>query len=202
MIVSDTQRMLFVHVQKTGGSSVTNLISAQVPGARDVRSMQGDKHATLPTILRKRPEWSDYFIFGFVRNPWARMLSWHQMIERRLAGVPARVEKNAFWRGVCERHPDFESFVLRAPDEFGRLRRPQLDYLRHGDRVADFIGRTENLDADLASIRERLGLSPEAEVPHRNAGPPRSYREAYTPEMRARVAELFAVDIEAFGYEF
>ncbi len=193
--------MLFVHVQKTGGTSLESLILDNVDGARRDMSLRGDKHSTLPTILKAHPEYTDFFIFGFVRNPWARMLSWHLMIKRR-ERHPDRLATHPFWRGVSERYPDFESFVMDAPAEFDRLARPQLDYLRYQDRRADFIGRTEHMDADIAQIAARLGLPPQPVVPHKNRGKPRSYQDQYTPQMRDRVAEMFAVDIEEFGYTF
>lgn len=201
MIVSESARVLFVHVQKTGGTSIESLILDNVADARRDKSLRGDKHATLSTILAARPDYADYFIFGFVRNPWARMLSWHLMVQRR-AKTPERVAPNPFWRGVAEGYPDFESFVMRAPDEFSRLRRPQLDYLRRGARRADFIGRTEQMDADVAAIAERLGLPEQPVVPHINRGKPRDYQDRYTPQMRDRVGELFASDVAEFGYTF
>lgn len=201
MIVSESARVLFVHVQKTGGTSIESLILDNVADARRDMSLRGDKHSTLPTILRARPEYEDFFIFGFVRNPWARMLSWHLMVRRR-AMHPERLERHPFWRGVAAGYPDFESFVMRAPDEFSRLRRPQLDYLRFRDRRADFIGRTESMGYDVAAIAERLELPEQPVVPHINRGKPREYQEHYTPAMRDRVAGMFAVDIAEFGYTF
>lgn len=201
MIVSEPGRVLFVHVQKAAGTSVARLLLDHVDGAQRDTSLRGRKHATLPTILQARPAYGDFFIFGFVRNPWARMLSWYLMIQRR-AGHPDLVAASPFWRGVLDGYPDFESFVMRAPEEFDRLARPQLDYLRAGGRRADFIGRTESFDQDLAVIRDRLGLPRAAEEPRFNHGMPRPYQDHFTPAMRDRVGELFASDVEEFGYTF
>ena len=94
---------------------------------------------------------------------------------------------------------------MRGPEQFTRLRTPQLRYLQAGDRRADLIGRTESFGDDLARICERLGLEPPAQESRRNAqpgAPSSSYREHFTPAMRDRVAELFAADVDEFGYEF
>ena len=208
MIASDSARVLFVHVQKTGGQSIEHLLRA-LPDARKVTGLPGAKHATYRAAVQAHPDLADYWSFGFVRNPWARMWSWWSMIGRRdeaaEAGntwVATRIERNAFWSGVLEHCPDFESFVIDGPDRFSRLRRPQLDYLRADGRQVDFIGRTESLDQDVQVVCERLGVAPV--VPQRNAarGPQTSWREQYTPAMRQRVADLFAVDLQAFGYDF
>jgi hypothetical protein len=208
VIASASHRLLFVHVQKTGGLTVEALLKDAIEDAEAIRDLPDGRHAHLSDALAARPELATYWTFGFVRNPWARMLSWHAMILRRKASaesgnkVMARRMRNMdFWRRVGEDYTDFEAFVLHGPDELPRLRTPQLDYLRVPGREADFIGRTERLAEDLATVFDRFGL-PEPPLERRNAGPPTDYREHYPDAMRDRVAEIFAPDIERFGYEF
>lgn len=210
MIVSHQQRLLFVHVQKTGGLSTDSLLETLLPDAERVQGLPGTRHAKLRAALREHPEYADYFVFGFVRNPWARLLSWHAMVLRRNSAaeqgndfVASRLEANSFWRKVGEEYADFEEFVLRGTREIPRLGTPQLDWLRAPGRDADFIGRTESFADDLTSALERAGVRvPDGAVERRNAGPPTDYRSAYSDEMRDRVAEAFAADLEAFGYSF
>jgi hypothetical protein len=206
-MASDAHRVLFVHVQKTGGQSVEHLLRRHLPDVRKVQGLPGAKHATYADALAAHPELADYWSFGFVRNPWARLWSWYQMIERRRATaergntwVATRIERNDFWSGVLEHCPDFESFVLEGPQRFDRLRRPQVEYLTAGGRRVDFIGRTETLAADIAAVGARLGFEPELD--QRNAGGGGDYRQHYTPAMRQRVADLFEPDIREFGYAF
>jgi hypothetical protein len=209
VIVSHPARALFVHVQKTGGSTVQSVLLGRLPGAEKLAGLPGAKHAHLRAALDRQPELAAYWTFGFVRNPWARLWSWWSMIERRQgqrdeghAWATRRIEHNAFWSGVLSDLPDFEAFVMKGPERFGRLRTPQLRYLEAGERRADFIGRTESFGADLAQVCERLGIEPPPQEPRRNAGPSSSYRDRYTPAMRDRVAELFEPDLREFGYEF
>ncbi|WP_162599831.1 sulfotransferase family 2 domain-containing protein [Nocardioides solisilvae] len=210
MIVSHRQRLLFVHVQKTGGLSTDTLLERLLPDAERVQGLPGTRHAKLRSALRVHPELSDYFVFGFVRNPWARLLSWHAMVLRRNAAaesgndfVARRLEANSFWRKVGEEYADFEEFVLRGTREVPRLGTPQLDWLRAPGRRADFIGRTETFADDLVAALAQAGVAvPDGAVERRNAGPPTDYRRAYTDEMRDRVAEAFADDVDAFGYRF
>ena len=209
MIVSHSKRVLFVHVQKTGGLTVEGLLLERMDGAEKLQGLPGAKHARLGAALRTHPELDDYWVFGFVRNPWARMWSWYSMIERRRQVANSgndvmarRLRRNRFWKGVLREMPDFEAFVMHGPERFPRTRVPQIAYLRTRSRTADFIGRTETLTQDLIGIRERLGIDGSIQIPHRNAGPSMDYREHYTAAMRARVAELFRRDIQAFGYEF
>lgn len=209
MIVSHDRRVLFVHVQKTGGMTVENFLMANLPAAEKVTGLPGRKHARLEVALREHPELADYWTFGFVRNPWARLWSWYAMIQQRSdtaeSGndwVATRIERNRFWSGVLNDIPDFEAFVMRGPDLFPRMRVPQVRYLRTRARQADFIGRTERLDDDLRTICDHLRIEAPAVVPRNNASAGGDYRAQFTPAMRDRAAELYARDLEVFGYTF
>ncbi|HCB06829.1 MAG TPA: sulfotransferase family 2 domain-containing protein [Nocardioides sp.] len=68
-MVSDEARLLFVHVQKTGGQSIEHVLRAHLPDARNVLEVRGGKHATYADTLQHHPHWADYWSFGFVRNP-------------------------------------------------------------------------------------------------------------------------------------
>jgi hypothetical protein len=211
VIVSHPARVLFVHVQKTGGSTVQSVLLDRLPGAEKLAGLPGAKHAHLAAALEKDPALATYWTFGFVRNPWARLWSWWSMIARRdeqrddgHTWATRRIDNNRFWTGVLELGT-FETFVLEGPDRFERLRTPQLDYLRAGRRTADFIGRTETFGEDLSQACGHLGLEPPPEAPRRNAdrtAGTTSYREHYSPAMRDRVADLFDPDLREFGYEF
>ncbi|MGA8257031.1 MAG: sulfotransferase family 2 domain-containing protein [Nocardioides sp.] len=201
MIISDEHKLLFVHVQKTGGVTLTNLLKSQLT---DVRSNE-KRHAPLRRILRKEPDLSDYWTFGFVRNPWDRMVSWWSMIENwrewsDRKGLDTEDRWNHFWRGSME-YVDFSQFVLQGTQDFPRLRKPQIDYLVAGDRRADFIGRTENLDNDSRYALEHFGLGTEG-LSHDNASKRTGYRDYYDAATRAHVAKVFAKDIKEFDYEF
>ncbi len=209
MLISDDRRMLFVHIPKTGGASIEQLLREACP---DARSIGRQRHARLRRILAQNPELADYWSFGFVRNPWARMVSWYSMIEtwnRRWGPASGRPQDgqwgstrdgNPLWRAVAE-YADFEEFVLRGTEEQDRLSVPQVAYLVDGDQRADFIGRTESLGADMATIQRQLGLA-RTEIPRRNTTSHGSYRDYYSPAARDRIGEVYAADIAEFGYDF
>lgn len=213
MLISDERRALFVHVPKTGGVSVGVAFKRCCADARSkapgVTPPLG-RHAPYERILRAEPHVADYWSFAFVRNPWARMVSWWSMIHDwdvshgPASGKPqedaTRMRGNEMWRAAAT-YAGFEEFVLRGPDELPRVGRPQVDYLRAPDREVDFVGRTETFADDLATIEQHLGGQP-TRVPHRNKSPHGGYRDYYTEATRAKVAEVYAADLDAFGYTF
>ena len=173
MLISDSGRALFVHVPKTGGVSVGVAFTRCCPDARSkapgVTPPLG-RHAPYARILRAEPQVADYWSFAFVRNPWARMVSWWSMIHDwdvehgPASGKPqgaeaTRMRGNEMWRAAAA-YSGFEEFVLRGTEELPRVGRPQVDYVRAGDREVDFIGRTETFAEDLAEVERRLGGAP------------------------------------------
>jgi len=208
MRISDEHRLLFVHVQKTGGVTVENVLDGLVNDLRWFK--QDQRHLPLDKILAREPALTKYWIVGFVRNPWARMLSWWSMLQDTKARAergderPRRmIARHAFFQQVIE-YPDFDTFLERGPAEHKRLRRPQVAFLQTQTRRADFIGRTETLDADLRAVVARLGFPPPESVPRLNPSPTggNSYRDVYSAAGRDRVAEVFSRDIDAFAYEY
>jgi Sulfotransferase family len=206
MLVSHARRMLFIHVRKTGGTSIERLLG-ELP---DVRPM-APRHGGLGQALQKDPRLAGYWTFGFVRNPWDRIASWWSMIET-LRDEAQRNEPNPRhpkeWRTSRQfrelsKYPTFETFVTSGMRDHGRLRRPQINYLTTSTRRADYIGRIETFAADVRTVLARLDV-PATNLPHVNASyrDYSHYREIYSDITRDRVAEAFRPDIEAFGYEF
>ena len=204
MLISDSYRMLFVHVQKTGGVSMDRMMRAHIDDIRAVDS----RHAPLSRILKVEPALRSYWTFGFVRNPWVRMVSWWSMIERwnKVSGPQSGKDMtgrqlNTFWL-ACGEYQGFEEFVMRGPDEHGRLRLPQIDFLTTKTRRADFIGRTETYDADVRAVMARFDLPPLEEAERHNTSRHGTHHEFYNDVTRKRVGEIFAKDIRLFDYEF
>lgn len=216
MLISDDKRVLFVHVPKTGGVSVEEAVREACPDARKKRAGATPigRHATLSKILQQEPQATDYWTFGYVRNPWARMVSWYSMIDqwsRRwgpASGKPQDVrhggmrDGNDMWRAAAA-YRDFEEFILRGTEELPRVGKPQISYLRAPKRgkEADFIGRTETFAEDLQTVQRHLGIEP-TPVPHRNKSRHGTYHDYYTDASRAKVADVYAEDIDLFGYTY
>jgi hypothetical protein len=209
MRVSDANRVLFVHVPKTGGSTVDLIFDQEVPDARKVEGAQ--RHETFGQLIELEPQLGDYWSCGLVRNPWARMVSWWAMTvkvydraERGIEPAHTKVEElHGVWGPLGAYRQDFSKFVLEGTANVKRLRVPQIQRLRaKGRREVDFIGKVENFIPDVNVIREKLGLEPVEKLPRRNRTKHRHYSEYYDDRTRERVAELYAMDIEAFGYTF
>lgn len=227
---SGHRKFAFIHIQKTAGTSVEELLKAAVPDM----TYYGPRHMEARYARRKLKDWDERFTFAFVRNPWDRLVSWYSMIQggarrvregkppaarwlRSIWGEPWRNPLLAHALEVLEEDPTFESFVKHCTGEFRKdgaiysFERNQIDYLtsRRGRLLVDFVGRFERLPEDLTVVFSEIGLEPgliEDKLPHKNLNRNRilrgHYRNFYTPETAAIVGERFAKDIEYFGYKF
>ena len=131
MIVTDS--WIFVHNPKAGGASVEQALGEPLKS--------GHLHSPL-SIMPK----GDKSAFGFVRNPWDRMVSLYSYLSQKMMrpqemAYQCRVADKGFKWWLLED----EYFIERvAPGLLPLQRRSQMWWLDG----CDFIGRFENIDDD------------------------------------------------------
>ena len=202
MIINHQHRFLFVHIQKTAGTSVTEALG-RVEGSQRL----GYDHSMLSSV--DAAVYEGYYVFCFVRNPFDRLVSWWNMMLHK--GV-----HNDFSRYLLSGSSGFSAFLDRIEViyEANPLERDanhpypksiafnQLDYVTgiDGHLAADFIGRFEYLETDFRRLSEEIGVH--LALPHTNAFARRHYREYYTPVDVEKVRKLYKRDLDHFGYDF
>jgi hypothetical protein len=139
------------------------------------------------------PNHSDYFSWGFVRNPWDRLVS---------AYINKIINKHQHGLNVFRHIKSFREFILALEglDLTTCDRHIQYQYSFLPSSI-NFIGRLENLQDDFNIVCDKIGI-PQKELPHINKSDHKHYTEYYDDETREIVAEKYAKDIEYFGYEF
>lgn len=216
MLLSHKYKFLFVHIAKTGGTSVRDALQkyrwrdpyylAQFIASKlsslthHEVGIKMPRHAKLICAREMLPEpfFNSLFKFAFVRNPWDLQVSSFHHIRR---------ERPQLMQGI----DDFETF-LRWKLDPGRPYQYhidtsielQSDYLvdLHGRVIIDYIGHYENLQEDFDHICQTIGITP-FRLPHKRKADDRNdYRRYYTDESAALVAEHFRRDIDILGYHF
>jgi len=218
MLLSYRHRFLFVHIAKTGGTSVRAALRpyrwgwpysvplaaasfvSQLTRPRHILGLKFPRHAKAIAAKEMLPPefYESLFKFTVVRNPWDLQVSSYHHLQREHPEVMAGL-------------PDFSAF-LRWKLDPDRPRRDLLDVSRErqseyvadlqGRTIVDFIARYENLGEDFRTICGTIGIEPPALPHHRRAGDRRPYRDYYDAGTRELVARHYAEDLERFGYEF
>lgn len=217
MILSNRHRFLYVHIAKTGGTSVRAALK---------RVQLRDPLYALQFICSRLDHWSGHriaaklprhakiiaaqemlphevfaglFKFAFVRNPWdLQVSSYHHLRRERPHLLAGHETFEAFlrWKLNAERPAQYHldtSITL------------QSDYLidLHGTLLVDFAGRYERLEADWAAACRRIGI-PAPALPHKRQASDRAqdYRSYYDDRSAQLVAHHFAADVQRLGYRF
>ena len=197
MIISPKYNCCFIHIPKSAGTVIRNVLKTN---DREFKEMFG--HPTFSEIQTEY-DLSNYFKFTFIRNPWDRFVSTFFYLkkndknEKLLNEARKKVSDYSFTSFVKKKlHLEKTEF-----NEFYFIHfRPQIHFLESLDNI-DFIGKLENIQEDFNIICDKIGI-PHQELPHKNKTKHKHYTEYYDEETKSIVAELFAKDIEYFGYEF
>jgi len=216
MLLSHRYQFLFIHIAKTGGTSVRGalqkyrwrdpyylpqFIASKMSGwVNHEVGIKLPRHCKAITAQEMLPRefYDGLFKFAFVRNPWDLQVSSYHHIRRERPHLMLEGES-------------FEHFLRRKLDparpwqyHIDTSITPQSDYLidLRGEVIVDFIGHYENLQGDFDHCCQQIGL-PTTVLPHKRKAEDRtSYRQYYSEETQALVAQHFAKDIELFGYQF
>ncbi len=216
MLLSVKYNFLFVHIAKTGGTSIRAALSplrwrdplylpqfiasrlSHMTGHRIASKLP--RHARIIAAKEMLPQelFDKLFKFAFVRNPWdLQVSSWHHLKRERPHLVEHLDDFESFIRWKLDPERPYQ-YHIDTSIEF------QTDYLKDldGTILVDFIGKYENLQEDYLEACRRIGIKAPS-LPHkRQAKDRRDYREYYSDETAEIIAEFFKSDIENFGYIF
>jgi hypothetical protein len=227
-----TERFVFLHLHKSGGSFVNDCLMRFLPDAQQI-----GYH--LPRSLVPKP-FAHLPVLGFVRNPWSYYVSWYTFQARR-------AQPNALFRilsdegqlgfeqtirnmldlGTAARNQRLDRLVSALPQMYGsrglnlpgfaleRIRGSGRGfygflyrYMYDGPGVMQ-IGRMERLRSELLPMLSAVGAPVGAsmreyilEAPARNVSEHSDYAEYYGEALRDLVAERDAEIIDRHAYRF
>ena len=191
VMIDHERRLLFIHIARTGGTSVETALAGNdwwdiCPESKHISASQTRK-------LYGEHIWQSFVKFIIVRNPWDRLVSmwaagWWWDDRTHLRGIKPLT---------------FRDFVLTLrphPNEHY----DSLFYHQILDEKLYFVLRFETLMIDFSLMLKQLNL-PDVILPHiqsRRSWRRVHYRKYFDNESASLVEKMFESDISQYGYSF
>ena len=216
MLLSHKYNFLFVHIAKTGGTSVRNalqkyrwrdpyyipqFIASKMSGLLHHEvGIKMPRHARIICAREMLPReyFNRLFKFAFVRNPWdLQVSSFHHIRRERPQLMQGMEDFETFLRWKLNPERPYQYHIDTSIEL-------QTDYLvdLHGNVIIDYVGHYENLQHDFDHVCDKIGLRPHT-LPHKRKATDRAgYRQYYNDSTAQLVADHFRRDIDILNYSF
>lgn len=214
MILSRGRQYIFIHIPKTGGTSLAlalegkamadDIMLGDTPKARKRRGrVKGVKtsgrlwkHARLSDLygLVDQAEMEAFFVFTLVRNPWDQVVSYYHWLKEQRFDHPAVAAAKAL---------GFSEFLADPGTQAAFANDRAAAYVSDGNGVdrCNLYLRLEHLAQDVAKLEAALDIKLGA-IPHENKSVRGAYRDYYSDQDAALIGQNFAEDVKRFGYSF
>jgi chondroitin 4-sulfotransferase 11 len=190
----DIYRCIFIHIPKCAGIAVARSLFGKPVGhlsALDYLTVFGKK------------DFSGYYKFTIVRNPFSRLVSAYEFMQN---GGYGKADDEIV--AIVKQYPSFEDFVLNylTPQKAKAIRhfRPQHFFVCDSsyNLMVDFAGRFENIEHDYEIIRKKTGIGESLKKINTTRSERSNLKEYYkNPQVINKVKEIYYKDFEIFHYQ-
>lgn len=204
MFVDDKRKIIFIHIAKTGGSSI-HIALKDASGWLLDDPRRGDPlppihHISAIDLIRQNPKYAGYYKFAVVRDPIERLKSAY-------ADFLTGSDRGNYHMSV-KGYRNFEEFCVNFPKSEWPLDphfRPQNEMIcdPYGKIMVD-VCRYENYVEDLIKVGNTLGF---LKNPFESLGHHRNNKQvkkqinlSLTAETETRIRDFFAKDYDILGY--
>lgn len=218
MILSLSHNFIFVHIPKTAGSSIMNILkpydrkyrkslirslSRKLSFVEPADSAHFRVHDTASKIISKLsyPVWNNYFSFSVVRNPFDHAVSHYEYMKqfrsRAIAKEHQRMTFETYLNDRQKKPFHKRTTFVRMPD--------QAYYLlsKDGKIAVNKVIKFENLVKEWELLSQQIGIA-DIKLPHVNKTIAKRgnthFSEYYTSETEEIVRKIYQRDFELFGY--
>ncbi|EMZ8123811.1 sulfotransferase family 2 domain-containing protein [Campylobacter coli] len=192
----DKYKCIFIHVPKVAGSSIERVIY------QTDKWLVGHVKASDYTKFDK-DKFDSYFSFGFVRNPYDRVVSAYHYLKND-SPDPCDIK----WGRLHINNLTFEEFILSLQDEEFKEEILSKNYFsfqykylcdKNMNILVNFIGKFEKLDNDFKKILNILRRKDS--LVHINKSKHLNYRDYYNSQTYKIIREIYRDDFEIFDYD-
>jgi len=191
--------LTFIHIPKTGGSSIQKWLIDNCNGTQPKKTL----HCNVNTAQKYFPNLG--LTFCVVRNPWDWCVSWYEYKKQRaknriefLENNPNKISKHKK-KNCLETQSSILEYLNKGFEYWLKNTRLKPQYYKSKD--VDLILKFENLEQEFYQIQQYLGVY--NRLPHLNRSKrKKDYKLYYTEHLTKIVDKKFDVDIYNFSYTF
>lgn len=176
-MISHLHKTIFIHVPKTGGSSISSLFEKE-PHHAGMR--HHEKASEIQVSLKEK--WDQYFKWAIVRNPWDRMVSMYFF--RKSRKLFDFAEDHEFVKNTDRSFDSWLDRLLSIRHSEHAFWLNQFNFIKSckNEIELDFVGRFENLNEDFNYAATKIGLN--KTLPHINTSEHNPYYEYYNKKQK------------------
>lgn len=233
MVISHKYKFIFIHIPKCAGTSIMDSL-LRLHGGEEYWNEIDPKDAirfsvhpdygnyedenlsqhsncrdTEKFFLKKGWDFSKYFKFAFVRNPWSRQLSKFSYTKSEAdkylkSGEEFRSWAVDFERGGIPPHFSFENYCEKeyCKSIFKGVE-TQLQYISRedGSWMVDYVGKLERINDNFYTACKKAGM-PYIKPDHHNQTVKKPYYDSYDHYTKELVGATYLKDIMGLNYAF
>ena len=187
------QKFIFVHVTKTGGTSVEKALGGKLHDHRVCRKYQSEYGVDI---------FNHFSSFSIVRNPWDKIVSHY--IYLRLHKKSNEVKDPAKDIASIVKDLTFNEWVekIGRGEKVAAFPLKHFDYLKvDGKMVIENIIRFENLEKDFNRICSKLDIK-RTKLPHLNKSHHAHYSNYYNKRTRDIIGKFYEEEVDYFKYTY
>lgn len=196
MPISDEHKLIFIHIPKNAGTSITNTI-----GMTDI-----GHHRWQYYKLKYHQKWESYTKISIIRNPWERVVSCYEYAKMEesywhAANGKARAGKHLDYDLLKDK--SFEDCLMILKKTPTKLRHQgwtnQLDYISDGNNImVDHLIEIGKINQELSYI-----LDIDIEIPFINKSNSTDYRKYYSNDNMVNIVkDSYHMDIKYLNFKF
>lgn len=204
-MISDNLKCIYIHIPKVAGTSIKYALSKHTRhpsviceyvnrAMRQIRNKNSfqhynyglPEHAKALDYKNNIKSYEEYFSFTFVRNPYDWAVSNYEYVKQTKHHPRHKLVKGISFQDFVDLYPYTGTY--------------QYNFLtdEDGDVIVDFIGKYENIQDDIHTIGNSLGI--EITLPRKNTTVRKNWKKYYDRETAELVRSKFKYDFEYFGY--
>ena len=201
-IISSEKRFCFIHIERTGGTTIRHLLGAQLNNLELVRTANPSLEKTLATF----PKAKDYYKFAFVRCPYDWLVSlYSHLITPSVHNTDYLYVKDLNFHDFIKWLDDV-GMKRKETDKEHAYRTQTNSIFLNGELGVDDIYRFESICNDLGesnvnNLFKKLSLKKPEYIPMLNKSErPFDWYDKYDKKTLKLVNRIFADDFNNFNY--